>query len=233
MTQPVETKPSEIVFALFPGLTQLDFTGPFEVLQRLPGARVRLASREGGSITADSGLCFAGLERLSDVASADVLCVPGGYGTTEALRDRDFVAEVRRLGLGARYVTSVCSGSLILAGAGLLEGKRAACHWAWRPLLAEQGVLVENARVVRDGHVITGGGVTAGIDFALTLAAELAGAAVAQRIQLQMEYDPAPPFSAGNPDTAPPEVLADVRARVAQQYPDRRAALHALNAPSK
>jgi cyclohexyl-isocyanide hydratase len=218
----------EIVFALFPGLTQLDFTGPFEVLQRVPGARVRVASREGGLLTADSGLSFSGVERLADIASADVLCVPGGYGLTAALGDSAYIAEVRRLGLGARYVTSVCTGSLILAGAGLLEGKRAACHWAWRPLLAEQGTIVEDARVVRDGNVITGGGVTAGIDFALTLAEELAGAVVAQGIQLAIEYDPAPPFSAGSPDGAPGEVLATSRERVARQYPERRAALLAL-----
>jgi cyclohexyl-isocyanide hydratase len=221
------TTPIEIVFALFPRLTQLDFTGPFEVLQRVPGARVRVASREGGALTADSGLCFGGVERLMDIASADVLCVPGGHGLTAALGDAEFIDEVRRLGLGARYVTSVCTGSLILAAAGLLTGKRAACHWAWRPLLAEHGVVVENARVVRDGNVITGGGVTAGVDFALTLAAELAGASTAQRIQLAMEYEPAPPFSAGSPETAPPDVVGELRERTAQQYPERRAALRA------
>jgi cyclohexyl-isocyanide hydratase len=221
------TAPIEIVFALFPRVTQLDFTGPFEVLQRVPGARVRVASREGGSLTADSGLCFGRVERLADIAAADVICVPGGHGVTAALGDVEFIGEVRRLGLGARYVTSVCSGSLILAAAGLLEGKRAACHWAWRPLLAEQGVIVENARVVRDGNVITGGGVTAGVDFALTLASELVGTSVAQLIQLAIEYAPAPPFAAGTPETAPPEVLAELRARIEQQYPERRAALRA------
>src|SRR5690606_357271 len=111
------TAPLSVVFALFPGVTQLDFTGPFEVLQRLPGARLVPASREGGVLTADSGLSFAGLARLSELASADVLCVPGGYGVTAALGDREYLAEVRRLGASARYVTSVCSGSLILAGA--------------------------------------------------------------------------------------------------------------------
>jgi cyclohexyl-isocyanide hydratase len=219
------SSPIEIVFALFPRLTQLDFTGPFEVLQRVPGARVRVASQQGGSLTADSGLCFGGVERLADIAAADVICVPGGHGVTAALGDVEFIGEVRRLGRGARYVTSVCSGSLILAAAGLLEGKRAACHWAWRPLLAEQGVIVENARVVRDGNVITGGGVTAGVDFALTLASELVGTSVAQRIQLAIEYAPAPPFSAGTPETAPPEVLAELRESIEPQYPERRAAL--------
>jgi transcriptional regulator GlxA family with amidase domain len=221
------TPSTTIVFVLFPGLTQLDFTGPFEVLQRLPGARVVVASREGGVLQADSGLELSGLSRLSDVAHADVICVPGGYGLNAALADAELIAGLRRLGQGARYITSVCSGSLLLAAAGLLEGKRATCHWAFRPLLAEIGIEVENARVVRDGNVITGGGVTAGIDFALTLVAEIAGPDVAQRIQLAIEYDPRPPFAAGSPETAPAEVLAAVRERVALQYPERRAALRA------
>jgi cyclohexyl-isocyanide hydratase len=219
------TKPTEIVFALFPRLTQLDFTGPFEVLQRLPDTRVRIASREGGALVSDSGLSFSGLERLANVDAADVICVPGGQGVTAALGDAEFIADVRRLGIGARYITSVCSGSLILAAAGLLDGKRAACHWAWRSLLAEHGVVVDNARVVRDGNVITGGGVTAGIDFALTMAAELGGIAAAQRIQLAIEYDPSPPFYSGRPETAPPSVLNEVRERMRQLYPERRAAL--------
>ncbi|WP_437710604.1 DJ-1/PfpI family protein [Sorangium sp. So ce448] len=223
-------RPFTIVFILFPRLTQLDFTGPFEVLQRLPGARLVVASREGGSLTADSGLTFAGLARLSDITEADAICVPGGHGLTEALGDRELVAHVQRLGRGARYVTSVCTGSLLLAAAGLLEGKRAACHWAFRPLLAELGIQTEAARVVRDGNVITGGGVTAGIDFALTLVAEIAGADVARAIQLSIEYDPQPPFDAGSPETAPAEVLTRVRDRVLLQYPERRAALLAARA---
>jgi cyclohexyl-isocyanide hydratase len=214
-----------IVFALFPRLTQLDFTGPLEVLWRVPGARLTLASARGGTLSADSGLSLAELARLGDVASADVLCVPGGSGVTEALRDAEYMQHVRRLGASARYLTSVCSGSLILAGAGLLDGKRAACHWAWRPLLAEQGVLVDEGRIVRDGRVITGGGVTAGIDFGLALAAELAGEEVACAIQLAIEYAPAPPFSSGRPELASPGVVAAARERVALSYPERRAAL--------
>jgi cyclohexyl-isocyanide hydratase len=214
-----------VVFALYPRVTQLDFTGPFEVLQRVPGVRLRLASRDGGELTSDSGLTFAGLERLSDIEALDAICVPGGYGVTAALGDSEYVAQVRRLGLAARYVTSVCSGSLLLAAAGLLEGRRAACHWAWRPLLAEQGVAVDAARVVRDGNIVTGGGVTAGIDFALSLAAELAGPEVAQEIQLAIEYDPAPSFDAGSPERAPAAVLARVQERIARQYPERREAL--------
>jgi cyclohexyl-isocyanide hydratase len=220
-------KPFHVVFALYPQLTQLDFTGPYEVLQRVPGARLTLASHAGGTLTADSGLTFGGIVRLADIDALDVICVPGGYGVTAALGDAEYIAQVRRLGRAARYITSVCSGSLILAAAGLLEGKRAACHWAWRPLLAEQGVDVQEGRVVRDGNIITGGGVTAGIDFGLSLAAELAGADVAQEIQLAIEYDPEPIFDAGSPLRAPAPVLARVQERVAQQYPERRRALRA------
>jgi cyclohexyl-isocyanide hydratase len=219
------SKPLTIVFVLFPGITQLDFTGPFEILKRLPETDVVVASREGGTLRADSGLEFAGLSRLDEVTHADVLCVPGGFGVTAALADHELIGAVRRLGQNARYITSVCTGSLLLAAAGLLEGKRATSHWAFRSLLAEVGVQVENARVVRDGNVITGGGVTAGIDFAFTLVAELAGPEVAQRIQLYTEYDPQPPFTAGSPDRAPAELVAAVREQTAKIYADRRAAL--------
>ena len=221
------SEPLSIVFALFPNVTQLDFTGPFEVLQRVPDTRIIVASREGGTLRADSGLSFTGLERLSDVDTCHVLCVPGGYGVSAALGDVAYLAQLRRLAQQARYLTSVCTGSLLLAGAGLIQGKRAACHWAWRELLAQAGVLVQNERVVRDGNLITGGGVTAGIDFALTLAAELVGPEQAQAIQLAIEYAPSPPFDAGRPELAPPIVLQQVKERASQQFADRKTALEA------
>lgn len=211
-----------IVFALYPGVTHLDFTGPHQVLARLPGARTVLASEAGGTIEAD-GIAFANLARLADVQTCDVLCVPGGLGAMEAMEDAAFMSQVKRLAARARYVTSVCTGSLILGAAGLLRGKRAACHWAWRDLLPLFGAIPDKARVVRDGNVFTGGGVTAGIDFALVLAAEIAGDEVAQSIQLMLEYAPAPPFDAGRPETAPPEVLARVQALMRRVQPDRRA----------
>ena len=202
-----------IVFAIFPGVTQLDFTAPHQVFSMLPGAEVIVASTAGGTIES-SGLTFAGLRRLADIPQCDVICVPGGYGATDiAAQDEDFLRELRRLAGTARYVTSVCRGSLTLAAAGLLRGKRAASHWAWRDQLPRFGAISDPERVVRDGNVITGGGVTAGIDFALTVVAELAGAETAQAIQLQIEYAPAPPFDAGRPETAPPEVLARLRER--------------------
>jgi cyclohexyl-isocyanide hydratase len=213
-----------IVFALYPRVTHLDFTGPHQVLCRLPGAVTHLASVEGGALTFD-GITFGDLEKLGDTAACDVLCVPGGFGTMAAMGDARFMGEIRRLADGARYVTSVCTGSLILGAAGLLKGRRAACHWAWRDLLTLFGAIPDGGRVVRDGNVFTGGGVTAGIDFALTLAAEIAGEAFAQGLQLSLEYAPAPPFDAGRPETAPPEVLARVRAMLDGTGATRREAV--------
>jgi cyclohexyl-isocyanide hydratase len=222
--------PIRIVFALFPGVTQLDFTGPHQVFSALPGAEVLLASRSGEPIEA-AGITFAGLRRLADIDRCEVICVPGGAGTTDnAIADAEFLGEVRRLAGGARYVTSVCTGSLVLGAAGLLQGKRAACHWAWRELLAQFGAIPDPGRVVRDGNLVTGGGVTAGIDFALSLVAELAGVEMAQAIQLQIEYAPAPPFDAGCPETAPAGILARVRERNAAAAPRRRAAVEAAAA---
>jgi cyclohexyl-isocyanide hydratase len=206
--------PLHIVFPLFSGLTQLDFTGPHQFLCRLPGAVVTLASAQGGEVEAEGGIVFARTARLAEVERCDLLCVPGGVSATEAALDPAYLPQVRRLAGGARYVTSVCTGSLIRGAAGLLQGKRAACHWQWRHLLAEFGAIPDAGRVVRDGNVITGGGVTAGIDFALTVVAEIAGVPFAQALQLGLEYAPSPPFSAGSPDTAPPEVLALVQARM-------------------
>ena len=220
-----------IVFALFPGVTQLDFTGPHQVFSSLPGAKVILASAEGGTITGSCGMTFAGVRRLADIPACDVVCVPGGRGTTDnAIGDDVFLGELRRLAATARFVTSVCTGSLVLGAAGLLRGKRAATHWAWRDLLAPFGAIADSARVVRDGNVITGGGVTAGIDFALSVVAELAGPDTAQAIQLQIEYAPAPPFDAGLPETAPPAILARVRERMAGMAAQRRGAVEAAAA---
>jgi cyclohexyl-isocyanide hydratase len=219
------SKPFIVVFALFPGVTQLDFTGPYEILARLPGAQVIVGSSAGGNLRSEHGLTFADTTRLAEVETCDLICVPGGPGQVDALADRAFLSEVRRLGLTARYVTSVCTGSLILGAAGLITGKRAACHWAYRDLLPSVGAIPVAERVVRDGNVFTGGGVTAGIDFALTVAAEVAGPEVAQMIQLGVEYAPAPPFNAGSPETAPPEILAAMKARSDSVLSARSAAL--------
>ena len=216
--------PITIVFPLYPGVAHLDFTGPHQFLARLPGAHLITASVGGAPVSAD-GLVFADLAPLETIERCDVLCVPGGYGCTDAMQDAVYMAAIRRLADGARYITSVCTGSLILGAAGLLRGKRATSHWAWRDLLTLFGAIPDPARVVRDGNVLTGGGVTAGIDFALTLTTELAGPLAAQAIQLALEYAPAPPFDAGRPETAPAEVLALVRERMAPAMAARRAAV--------
>lgn len=199
----------DIVFPLYPGVTFLDFIGPQATFLLLPGARLTFASL-GGQPIHEGSLTLTSLAKLEELERCDVLCVPGGP-SGDMIQNEAFMAALRRLGGSARFITSVCTGSLLLAAAGLLEGKRAACHWAMRDLLAGFGAIPDPGRVVRDGNVLTGGGVTAGIDFGLTLAAELAGPLTAQTIQLMLEYAPEPPFHAGRPDTAPPEVLAHVQ----------------------
>lgn len=213
----------QIVIALFPGVTHLDFTGPHQVLCRLPGAKVTVASLGGADVEAD-GLVFTRLSSLADIEACDLLLVPGGFGVTEAMNDAAFIAQIRRLADGARYVTSVCTGSLVLGAAGLLKGRRAACHWAWRDQLALFGAIPDPSRVARDGRYITGGGVTAGIDFALTVVAELAGDDMAQGIQLAVEYAPDPPFNAGRPETAPEAVVRRVTAIYGRDMAGRLAA---------
>ncbi len=213
----------QIIIPLYSDVTHLDFTGPHQVLARLPNTKVTVASMGGVDVTAD-GLTFANLADLSKVEHCDMLCVPGGFGTTDAMLDEAFMAQIRRLGAGSKYLTSVCTGSLILAAAGFLRGKRAACHWAWRDLLIPFGAIVDEGRVVRDGDIITGGGVTAGLDFAFVVAAELAGETFAQSIQLGLEYAPAPPFASGRPELASPKVLAGVKAAMASGAAARLAA---------
>jgi cyclohexyl-isocyanide hydratase len=223
-----------VVFALYPRVTQLDFTAPFEIFARLPRARCVLASVEGLPIQGDGGITFSGIVRLADIESCELLCVPGGFGTVAAMEDRSYLSELARLAAKAQFVTSVCTGSLLLAAAGLLRGRRAACHWAWRELLADFGVTPDPARIVRDGNIITGGGVTAGIDMALAVMAEIAGVDYAQVVQLALEYSPEPPFDSGRPERARPEIVAAAlkrldAIRVERSAAVRRAADRALN----
>jgi transcriptional regulator GlxA family with amidase domain len=219
-----------IVEAIYPGMTQLDFTGPHTIFSRIPKARTIVASEPGGAIESEGGLIFAGTERLAEIERCDLLFVPGGMAATDVINDLAFMTEFKRLAGTARYLTSVCTGSLVLGAAGLLKGRRAACHWAWRDMLRLFGAEPDPARVVRDGDIITGGGVTAGIDFALVVAAELAGETFAQALQLNIEYAPAPPYNAGRPETAPPEVLALVQKRMEALLPDRLAGAKAAAA---
>lgn len=219
-----------IVEVIYPGMTQLDFTAPHTVFSRIPNTETIVASPQGGEVRSDGGLVFAGTQPIAAIERCDLLFFPGGFAATKVINDAAFMAEIGRLAADARYLTSVCTGSLILAATGLLRGKRAACHWAWRDLLRLFGAIPDPGRVVRDGNIITGGGVTAGIDFAFTVAAELAGPHVAQVLQLNLEYAPAPPFDSGRPETAPPEVLAEVQRSMEALLPKRLAEAEAAAA---
>jgi cyclohexyl-isocyanide hydratase len=208
---------------LFPRLTQLDLTGPFEVFANTPGATVHLVWKTREPVTAITGMKIVPDTTFADCPQLDVICVPGGSGVAEQMEDPEVLDFLRRQAKAARYVTSVCTGALVLGAAGLLKGKRATTHWASHDFLATLGAIPTSGRVVRDGNIFTGGGVTAGIDFALTLVAEMCGAAVAQAIQLQIEYAPDPPFNAGSPETAPSEVLTMARERGAGMRAQREA----------
>jgi cyclohexyl-isocyanide hydratase len=203
-------KLTHVVFALFGGMTQLDFTAPYQLFTSVPGARVIVASLGGRDIETDSGLVFSRLADLIKVETCDVLCVPGGSGTNKAMLDEAFMREIRRLAGIANYHTSVCTGALILGAAGLLRDKRATTYWAERDVLKTFGAIVDEGRVVRDGNLITGGGVTAGPDFGLVAIAEIFGRETAQAVQLRVEYAPAPPFEAGRPENVPAELVARV-----------------------
>lgn len=223
MVEP-DVRPLRIVIPLYQGVTQLDFTGPHQFFSRLPDTEVIVASIGAEPVGAD-GLVFAGLHDLARVDGCDVLCVPGGTGCTNAMASDEFMDSIRRLAQGARFVTSVCTGSLILGAAGLLKGRRAACHWAWRDQLSAFGAIADEGRVVQDGNIITGGGVTAGIDFALTVISELFDARTAQMIQLGLEYAPQPPFDAGRPERAPAPILEEVTRRMSASMAERRSRL--------
>ncbi|MFL6666418.1 DJ-1/PfpI family protein [Burkholderia ambifaria] len=218
---------------VFPGVQQLDLTGPHDVLASLPDAAVHLLWKSRDTVASSSGLALAPTCTFDDCPPLDVICVPGGIGINDLLLDAETIAFVQQRAATARYVTSVCTGALLLGVAGLLRGRRATTHWAFHELLEPLGAVPVRERVVRDGNLITGGGVTAGIDFALTIAAELAGDEEAQSIQLALEYAPAPPFDAGSPDTAPASVLKRVTERSAAGLEKRRqtidAALRAMS----
>ena len=211
-----------IGMVLFPNLTQLDLTGPYEVFSRLPGVRLLLLADSLTPVRSENGLAVLPDISFADAPALDVICVPGGGGVQAALHDEKFLHFLRERGEKARYVTSVCTGSLLLAAAGLLDGYRATTHWLSLDLLALFGVDTVEERVVIDRNRITGGGVTAGIDFALVIAAELFGERVAREIQLMMEYDPAPPFDSGSPRTASPQLLKDVREKRREIGENRR-----------
>jgi len=207
---------------LFPGLTQLDLTGPFEVFARCPDTRVHLIWKSQQPVTSDAGLALVPTISFDDCPALDVVLVPGGFGVQELLLDEETLTFLRDRGEAAPWITAVCTGSLVLGAAGLLQGYRATSHWAYTELLELFGAIPAPGRVVIDRNRITGGGVTAGIDTALVIAAARFGEGVAEEIQLNMEYAPAPPFTSGRPETAAPDLVARVRKNLAPRLEERR-----------
>lgn len=214
-----------IGFVIFPDLTQLDFTGPLQVLARLPQSAIHIVAKSEAPVPSDCGLALVPTQTFATCPPLDLICVPGGsYGVIQAIGDRETIEFVRRQADTAKYVTLVCTGAFILGVAGLLAGRRATTHWAYADLLPLVGATHEKARIVRDGNVITAGGVTSGIDFGLSVVAELAGETAARTIQLGIEYDPAPPFDSGHPDRAPAAIKS---ALLSGRYDEARAAFRA------
>jgi len=217
-------EPIQIGILLYPNVTQLDATGPAQVLARVPGAQMHMIWKTRDPVPTDAGFSIVPTTTFADCPQLDVVCVPGGGGQVAVMGDPETLDFLRKQAAKARYVTSVCTGSLILGAAGLLKGYKSACHWAWRDMLKDFGATPVAERVVRDRNRISGGGVTAGIDFGLTVAAELAGEEVAKSIQLVLEYDPQPPFDAGSPEKAGPERVKRIYERLAPLLESRRKA---------
>lgn len=222
--EPRAAEALNIGMLLFPDMTQLDLTGPFEVFARIPGASVHLLWKTSDPVRSERGLSLLPTATLADCPPLDVLCVPGGPGQVALMEDDAVLDFLRRTAPACRLVTSVCTGSLVLGAAGLLRGYRATCHWGSLDQLALLGAQPVAERVVFDRDRVSGAGVTSGIDFALAVVAHLAGDDVARRIQLQMEYDPAPPFDAGSPEAAGPDLVAQLRKRMAPFQERRRQA---------
>src|SRR3981081_1205542 len=209
------SQPLQIGLVLFPRVTQLDFTGPLQVFSSLSGAKVHLIWKRIEPVASDSVLTLTPTVTFADCPQLDVICVPGGGGTDDMNNDEEMLAFLRQQAEGAKYITSVCTGSLVLGAAGLLKGYRAATHWTAMDFLSAFGAIPTKTRVCIDRNRVTGGGVTAGIDFALTLVSLLHDRRTAEAIQLRLEYKPAPPFNAGSPDPAPPEILALMNEKIA------------------
>ncbi len=220
--------PIHVAFLLFPNVTQLDLTGPAQVLSRLGNARIDLVAETLAPVMTDAGFALLPTATFADVACADILCVPGGFGIADAIDDAATMDWVRAVGDEAAWVTSVCTGSLVLAAAGLLTGYRAASHWASRHQLAWFGAEPVAERVVFDRNRVSGGGVTAGIDFGLALVAAIRGEDHARLVQLSLEYDPQPPFDSGSPERASPELRERYEALAERMSPGRAARMRAV-----
>ena len=223
-----ELSPISVAFLVFPNVTQLDLTGPAQVLSRLGNVTLNLVWKDKEPVPTDAGFSLLPTATFDEVEAADILCVLGGFGTMEMMQDKDVHAWLRKIAAEAEWVTSVCTGSLVLGAAGLLKGYRSACHWASIDQLSYFGAIPVRERIVEDRNRFSGGGVTSGIDFALALAARIRSEDFARFIQLSIEYDPHPPFDAGSPDKVPPHILERYYKMVEKAAPDRDATVRAI-----
>jgi cyclohexyl-isocyanide hydratase len=226
-------QPFHIGMLLYPDITQLDLTGPAQFLSRAPGVKMHYVWKTIEPIASDAGISLMPTDTFESCPQLDMICVPGGAGQTRLMTDQPTLDFLKRQGDNAKYVTSVCTGSLLLGAAGLLQGYKSACHWMWREYLPAFGAIPVNARVVKDRNRISGGGVTAGIDFALTVIAEIWGAETAKMIQLYLEYNPQPPFNAGSPESAGPELTAKAKALLQTAIANREKVINEVAARQK
>jgi len=220
-SKPFTSKPCHIGLLLFRDMTQIDFAEPFEIFARLPDTVVHVVARTLDPVRTERGLVLNPTVTIDECPALDVIVVPGGPGTQHVAADEVMLDFLRRQAWQAKYVTSVCTGALVLGAAGLLGGYRATTHWLSLPLLELYGAVAVQQRVVVDGNRVTAGGCTAGMDFGLQLAAMLRGETIAQQIQLHLEYSPAPPFQSGSPATAPADVVETVRCAAAARQQER------------
>lgn len=223
-----ELSPLSVAFLVFPNVTQLDLTGPAQVLSRLGNTTLNLVWKDTEPVPTDAGFPLLPTATFEEIDQVDILCVPGGFGTVDIMQDEAVLAWLRKVAENAQWVTSVCTGSLVLGAAGLLKGYKSACHWASIDQLEFFGAIPLRERIVEDRNRFSGGGVTSGIDFALSLAARIRGEEFARFIQLSIEYDPNPPFDSGSPDKASPELLARYHKMVEAALPDREAKVKAI-----
>lgn len=213
------TKSQDVInfgFLIFPNIQQLDFTAPYEVISSVPmvsndvNINIKLISKNLEPVLSVTGLSFTPTFNYENCGHLDVLCIPGGKGVNALMENQNTISFIQKVAPNLRYLTSICTGSMVLGAAGLLKGKKATSHWGCIDLLASFGAIASKNRIQRDGNIITAGGVTSGIDFGLTIVAELYGEAIAKKIQLQLQYDPQPPFNCGTPENASKDILNDV-----------------------
>ncbi|MEO1188916.1 MAG: DJ-1/PfpI family protein [Pseudomonadota bacterium] len=223
-----ELSPISVAFLVFPNVTQLDLTGPAQVLSRLGNTTLNLVWKNKDPVPTDAGFPLLPTATFEEIEQVDILCVPGGLGTMDIMQDQDVLAWLQSIAAKAQWVTSVCTGSLVLGAAGLLRGYKSGCHWASIDQLQFFGAIPVKDRIVEDRNRFSGGGVTSGIDFALALAAKIRGEDFAKFIQLSIEYDPNPPFDAGSPDKVPSHILERYYKMIEASVPNREAKVKAI-----